>query len=50
MNYKLNDRETMTLYYIPRKLKWYEKILQKLHIKNYYKKISSGVLEYKGSE
>jgi len=36
-------REKLTLYMLPHKLKWYQKILQKLHIKNYYKKVGTTV-------
>ena len=36
-------REKVTLYMLPHKLKWYQKILQKLHIKNYYKPVSATV-------
>ena len=28
------------LYILPHKLNWYQKIFQKLHIKNYYKEIA----------
>jgi len=36
-------REHITLYVLPHKLKWYQKILQKLHIKNYYKPVSTTI-------
>ncbi len=32
-------REKFTVYMLPHKLKWYQKILQKLHIKNYYQPV-----------
>lgn len=37
MNTKINRKE-MKLYYCP-KLKWYQWLLQKLHIKNYWQEI-----------
>lgn len=44
MNTKL-VRKPVTMLYCG-KLKWYQKILQKLHIKNYYKQITTlGVVE-----
>ena len=44
-------RENVKLYILPHKLKWYQKILQKLHIKNYYKEIKSVVeIKYIGGE
>lgn len=36
-------REKITLYMLPHKLKWYQKILQKLHIKNYYVPVGTTV-------
>lgn len=36
-------REKNTLYMLPHKLKWYQKILQKLHIKNYYVPVGTTV-------
>ena len=44
-------RENVKLYMLPHKLKWYQKILQKLHIKNYYKEIKPiKDITYKGEE
>lgn len=49
MNYKLDDKQQCVLHYISKPLKWWEKILQKLHIKNYYKPIVGiGKLTYRG--
>lgn len=36
-------REKIQLYVLPHKLKWYQKILQKLRIKNYYKRVGATV-------
>lgn len=38
MNPSYITKKDFTVYIAP-KLKWYQKILQKLHIKNYYKEL-----------
>ena len=39
----------VTTYILP-KLKWYQKILQKLHIKTYWREFKVGTIEYIGEE
>ena len=34
-----NKKAEYKIYILPHRLKWYQKILQKLHIKNYYKEL-----------
>lgn len=36
-----NQKCEVVLKMLPRKLKWWEKILQKLHIKDYYVKVGT---------
>lgn len=48
MNYNLNDNYTLYMKYLPKKLKWWQKIFQKLHIKNYYKYVRCGSETYIG--
>ena len=46
-----NIKNYSSTFYIPTKLKWYQRLLQKLHIKNYYNPIVEVKLEWvEGSE